>query len=94
MGRVDESVWGKANFYLDKTLSIVNYQNPEAFLAKAQLYIFKNDYVQARLYTQKAISLIPNYKDSYEIAKKIQALSSDKDFQKYIDNMQKIWLIK
>ena len=91
VGKLDEDTWDKANSYLNKTLYI-NDQSPEVHLAKAQLYIFKRNYVQARASVITALTLVPTYKASYSIGKRIQNLSPNKDFDKYITEMEDKWV--
>jgi hypothetical protein len=85
-GTFNEVLWNESKNNLDKSLEL-KPKNPETYLSFAQLYILKKDFNTTKLYIKQTILMVPQYRDSYRIAKIIQDLKPDADFQKFVEEM-------
>jgi len=84
-GKYDDMSGQEALYYLDKSLSL-NPQNPDVYLVISQVYIFKKDYEKAREYVKKALEIAPFYNPAINMAKNLQKMNYNQEFEKYLKN--------
>lgn len=92
-GKIDEDMWNQSYDNIQKAL-ILNPQNPEIYLLLAQTYTINKDFKNAYLSVRQAIVIDPTYTKSYEYARKLLKIKPDVDFQKYVDDIEKQWLLQ
>jgi hypothetical protein len=59
----------------------------------SRTYIIKGDLKNSKLVIRKAIEIDPEYTKLYDQAKVLLKINPDKDFEKYINDMEKKYLI-
>jgi len=89
--KINEEIWSKAEGHL-KTAINLNPRNPEIYYILAQTYALKKDFENARLAVREAIMAAPEYKNSYEFAKRLLELDPNNNFKNYINEMENKWI--
>ncbi len=89
-GYVDPKIWDYAYSNLEKA-SELSPGNPNVDIMFSQLYVYKKDYKNARLWARRAVVKAPKYKDAYKIAEKVQSLEPNKDFEIFLNKMKEVW---
>lgn len=89
-GSTDIELWNYSFNDIQKAIAL-NPQNPETYLQLAQTYILKDDLPNAFTSIRQAIETAPNYKKSYDYARKILVIKSDAKFKKFVDDMAQKW---
>jgi len=90
--KFDEESWNNSYNNIQKALSI-NQKNSEIYLLLSQLYILKKDYNTAINFVRQAIIMNPTISKYYDFSKKLLKLSPNKEFEKYITEMEAKWVI-
>ena len=67
--------------------------NPRVYYLLSRLNLIKKDYKTAKDLIMKSIILTPENEEFYKYSRILLTIP-DKDFQKYIDDMEKKWIIK
>lgn len=89
-GKVEEEMWNRSYNNIKEAIKI-NNQDPNTYILLAQTYILKEDFKNARLSVRQAMMIAPEYRPSYEYARKILKIKPDKDFEKYVNSMEERW---
>jgi hypothetical protein len=89
-GSNDMELWNYSYNDIRKAIAL-NPENPETYLQLAQTYILKNDLPNALTSIRQAIEIAPNYKKSYDYARKILVIKPDPKFKKFVDDMAQKW---
>jgi len=92
-GSTDIELWNYSFNDIQQAIAL-NPQNPESYLQLAQTYILKDDMPNALTSIRQAIEIAPNYKKSYDYARKILIIKPDAKFKKFVDDMAQKWGIE
>lgn len=91
-GEADSELIEKAKGHFNLALEI-NPNNSLVYFDMAQIYLFERNFNSVYAWIRAGIALAPQYPNGYKIAHRILSITPDKDFQKYIDDMEKKWAI-
>lgn len=88
---LDEEVWEKSLHHLSK-YSELNKRSPQGLMALAQLYMIRGDFAKAKEYSKMYMNIAPEYEEGYEFARGLLKIKPDREFESFIDQMQKKWI--
>lgn len=87
----NKDIWQKSYLSIQKSLDL-NSNNPQAYLILSQLYMLKADFKNAHLYNKIAITMAPEYKESYNFGRFLLKVNPNKDFENYLNEMEAKWI--
>jgi len=87
LGHLDNNIWDQSYNSLIKAEKL-SPNDPRAYVVFSQLFVYKKDYNQARLFLKKALGIAPLNENSLKFAHKLQELNFNKDFEEYIKNIE------
>lgn len=90
---IDQDIWQRAENFVLKAREL-NKKHPDTYLLEGNLAILKGDFEKARMIIREGINLAPQYEESYRIAKEINKIKPDEDFEKYLNEMENKYLNK
>lgn len=88
----NKEIWTRAFNALNKSIEL-NPNNPKVYLSLSKTYMIKGDIAEARIYAKKAIEVAPENKDAYKFSRVLLNIP-DKDFEKYLNEMESKWVEK
>lgn len=91
--KMDDETYGKINDNIHKAILIYPY-NPKIYVILSEANLIKRDFPTALLNAKKAIEVNPYFKESYTYGRNIMEIKKDKDFEKYLNDMESQWIKK
>jgi len=89
--KYNKEVWDRAYKALTKSVEL-NPKNPKTYYALSKTYVIKGDIINARLIARKAIEVAPWNKETYKFSRVLFSGTPDKDFENYVNSMDKKWI--
>lgn len=88
---IDLDIWNKSYQVLEKAL-LLESNNPDIYFNISRTYLIRGDIKNSLIWAKSGIDIAPWNKKAYEFCYMLINLSHDSDFEKYIKNMENLWV--